>query len=161
MFKNFIIAMLILLLNFSSLSLAQDLNHYANNALGLDPVNGLFSEDGVCTNEGIFNWFVDPLGLSGSGSGSVVSFNELRTDTTYDVLEASQSFITTNEAYTPGIELKKYISGIRFGMGRSFGVNFWVWEDLGLGFVLDRGDPALQVLNHPSENLLLGPRYRF
>src|SRR3990170_2058567 len=56
---------------------------------------------------------------------------------------------------------KKYISGNKFGLGRSFGVNFWVWNNLGLGFVLDRGEAALQVLNQSSENFLLGPRYRF
>ncbi len=163
MITNFVVSMIILSLNLASVSLAEDLSQNANNLSQVDPVMGLFSQGSVCRDEDAINDFANHLGfwLPGSSSGAEVGSNELITDTKYDVLVPPQSFVTTNEAYTPGIELRKYVSGIRFGMGRSFGVNFWVWEDLGLGFVLDRGEPILQILNHPSENLLLGPRYRF
>jgi hypothetical protein len=153
--------MTIVLLNFGSLSLAQELNYISDNVLETAPVTELFYKDNACTDTGIADSFAEPIGFWFSDSSSDVGIYELDDNQPSDILEVSQSFINDNEADAPEIELKKYISGNRLGPGRSFGLSIWMTENLGLGFVIDRGEPVLQILNHPTENFFLGPRYRF
>jgi hypothetical protein len=164
MITNFLSSLLFLFLSFASVALAEGLNHELNNLSEADSILGQFSKEGVCVHVITINGLIDPLGfwLSGFDAGDYV-YN-LHTPKTYNDSEAAQTLITTipaNKADASFVELKKYISANKFGLGRSFGLNFWVWNNLGLGFVLDRGEAALQVLNHSSDNFLLGPKYRF
>lgn len=165
MITNFVISMLLQLLNFTTFTGVGHLNHISYNLFQVVPVVEGFSKYGVCLNANTTGIAVDQLGfwLSDPESAGALS-DDLHTYKTYDDLEATESFFITNLSNAQdesSVEFKKYISGNKFGLGRSVGVNIWVWEDVGLGFVLDMGEAALQVLNQSSENLLLGPKYRF
>ena len=165
MITNFVISMLLQLLNFTTFTGVGHLNYISYNLFQVVPVVEGFSKYGVCLNANTTDIAVDQLGfwLTDLESAGALS-DDLHTYKVYDDLEATESFFITNLSNAQdksSVELKKYISGNKFGLGRSFGVNFWVWNNLGLGFVLDRGEAALQVLNQSSENFLLGPRYRF
>ena len=165
MITNFVISMLLQLLNFTTFTGVGHLNHISYNLFQVVPVVEEFSKYGVCLNANTTDIAVGQLGfwLSDLVSAGALS-DDLHTYKAYDDLEAIESFFITNLSNAQGVssvEFKKYISGNKFGLGRSFGVNFWVWDNLGLGFVLDRGEATLQVLNQSSENFLLGPRYHF
>ena len=165
MVTNFVISMLPQLLNFTTFTGVGNLNHISYNLFQVVPVVEGFSKYGVCLNANTTDIAVDQLGfwLSDLEAAGALS-DDLHTYKVYDDLEATESFFITNLSNAQdksSLEFKKYIPGNKFGLGRSFGVNFWVWNNLGLGFVLDRGEAALQVLNQSSENFLLGPRYRF
>ncbi len=165
MITNFVISMLLQLLNFTTFTGVGHLNHISYNLFHARPVLEGFYKDSVLLETNTTNIPFSQLGfwLSDLESAGALS-DDLHAYEAYDDLEATESFFITNLSNAhdkSSVEFKKYISGNKFGLGRSFGVNFWVWNNLGLGFVLDRGEAALQVLNQSSENFLLGPRYRF
>ncbi|HLE26148.1 MAG TPA: hypothetical protein VI935_10965 [Thermodesulfobacteriota bacterium] len=157
--------MLLQFLNFTNFTGLGGLNHISYNLYQVVPVVEGFNEYGVCLDAKATIIEVDQLGFWLTDlEASRASNDDLHNCKAHDDLEAADSFFAKKFSTIQDkslVDFKKYISGNKFGLGRSFGVSFWVWKDVGLGFVLDRGEASLQVLNQSSENFLLGPRYRF
>src|SRR3972149_3427678 len=101
MITNFVISMLLQLLNFTTFTGVGHLNHISYNLFQVSPVVEGFNKYGVCLNANTTDIAVDQLGfwLSDPEFAGALS-DDLHTYKAYDGLEATESFFTTNLSHT-------------------------------------------------------------